>query len=214
MSSGLAFEEDYAKPSDATKMLFLEKSAGRFALDHPLKDKPGDVFYYSSGTTNILQGLYWAWEVLMPGEPFNQGLVTTPFTRDRYIILVTDGAQVGGNGDAYKGRFGAGEIAGENTNSAHGMITAPNDAGVVGSRNNNLDNRLRALARNVKDEGIKLFVIGFNLANNPDELAMLEGIASPTENGVRYFYSANTAADLADAFEEIASRLTDVRLSM
>ena len=43
---------------------------------------------------------------------------------------------------------------------------------------------------------------------------MLEGIASPTENGVRYFYSANTAADLADAFEEIASRLTDVRLSM
>jgi CubicO group peptidase (beta-lactamase class C family) len=55
MSSGLAFEENYAKPSDATKMLFLEKSAGRFALDHPLKDKPGDVFYYSSGTTNILQ---------------------------------------------------------------------------------------------------------------------------------------------------------------
>jgi CubicO group peptidase (beta-lactamase class C family) len=55
MSSGLKFEEDYAKPSDATKMLFLEKSAGRFALDHPLKDKPGSVFYYSSGTTNILQ---------------------------------------------------------------------------------------------------------------------------------------------------------------
>jgi hypothetical protein len=166
------------------------------------------------GNTNILQGLYWGWEVLMPGVPFDQGLVSTPFVRDRYIILVTDGAQVGGNGDAYKGRFGAGEIAGDNTNSAHGMITAPNDAGVVGSRNNNLDNRLRVLARNVKDEGIKLFVIGFNLANNPDELAMLEGIASPTENGVRYFYSANTAADLADAFEEIASRLTDVRLSM
>ena len=166
------------------------------------------------GTTNILQGLYWAWEVLMPGAPFDQALVSTPFARDRYIILVTDGAQFGGNGDAYKGRFGYGEIAGDNNSSAHGVIDAPNDAGVVASRNNNLDNRLRRLARNVKDEGIKLFVIGFNLAGNQDELEMLEGIASPTEGNVRYFYNANSAADLLDAFEEIASRLTDVRLSM
>ncbi len=166
------------------------------------------------GTTNILQGLYWAWEVLMPGEPFNQGLVSTPFTRDRYIILVTDGAQFGGNGDAYKGRFGYGEIAGDNNNAAHGMIDAPNDAGVIASRNNNLDNRLRRLARNVKDEGIKLFVIGFNLAGNQDELDMLEGIASPTENGIHYFYDADSADDLRDALEDISSRLTDVRLSM
>ncbi|HVR68795.1 MAG TPA: VWA domain-containing protein, partial [Verrucomicrobiae bacterium] len=166
------------------------------------------------GTTNILQGLYWAWEVLMPGEPFDQGLVSTPFTRDRYIILVTDGAQFGGNGDAYKGRFGYGEMAGDNTSGAHGMIDAPDDAGVVASRNNNLDNRLRQLARNVKDEGIKVFVIGFNLAGNQDELDMLEGIASPTENNVHYFFDADSADDLRNALEEISSRLTDVRLSM
>ncbi len=166
------------------------------------------------GTTNILQGLYWAWEVLMPGEPFDEGLVSTPFTRDRYIILVTDGAQFGGNGDAYKGRFGYGEMAGDNTSSAHGMIDAPDDAGVIASRNNNLDNRLRQLARNVKDEGIKVFVIGFNLAGNQDELDMLEGIASPTENGIHYFFDADSADDLRDALEEISSRLTDVRLSM
>jgi hypothetical protein len=165
------------------------------------------------GTTSILQGLYWAWEVLMPGEPFDEALVTVPFLRDRYIILVTDGAQFGGNGDAYKGRFGQGEIAGDNTNTAHGTISAPNDAGVVANRQNNLDNRLRRLARNVRDEGIKLYVIGFGLAGNQDELDMLQGIASPPENGVTYFYAAETGADLRNALQEISSRLTDVRLS-
>jgi hypothetical protein len=136
-----------------------------------------------------------------------------PFLRDRYIILVTDGAQFGGNGDAYKGRFGQGEIAGDNTNTAHGTISAPNDAGVVANRQNNLDNRLRRLARNVRDEGIKLYVIGFGLAGNQDELDMLQGIASPPENGVTYFYAAETGADLRNALQEISSRLTDVRLS-
>ena len=167
------------------------------------------------GTTNILQGLYWAWEVLMPGEPFDEALVSTPFARDRYIILVTDGAQFGGNGDAYKGRFGYGEIAGDNTNAAHGTISAPDNAGVIASRNNNLDNRLRQLARNIKDEGIKLYVIGFDLAGNQDELEMLEGIASPPESdGTVYFYDAHDGQDLQDALAVISSRLTDVRLSM
>jgi Putative Flp pilus-assembly TadE/G-like/von Willebrand factor type A domain len=167
------------------------------------------------GTTNILQGLYWAWEVLMPGEPFDEALVSTPFARDRYIILVTDGAQFGGNGDAYKGRFGYGEIAGDNVNAAHGNISAPNDAGVIASRNNNLDNRLRQLARNIRDEGIKLYVIGFDLAGNQDELDMLQGIASPPDSdGTVYFYDAHDGQDLQNALAQISARLTDVRLSM
>jgi len=176
------------------------------------------------GTTNILQGLYWAWEVLMPGAPFNEGLVSTPFQRDRYIILVTDGAQVGGNGDAYKGRFGSGENAGDNTDSAHGMIDAPVEASSwvygdpvpsVVSTNNNLDNRLRVLARNVKDEGIKLYVIGFDLADHPADLRLLATLASPPDgDSPAYFYQCDTAADLQDALKEISSRLTDIRLSM
>jgi len=52
--SGLAFEENYAKSSDATKMLFQKSDMGGFTASHPLKDKPGSVFYYSSGNTNIL----------------------------------------------------------------------------------------------------------------------------------------------------------------
>ena len=55
MSSGLDFEEDYASPSDATNMLFRSYAAGDYAIKSKLKHKPGEVFYYSSGTSNILQ---------------------------------------------------------------------------------------------------------------------------------------------------------------
>ncbi len=53
-SSGLNFVEDYSKSSDATKMLFEKADMGAYTASHKLKDKPGSVFYYSSGNTNIL----------------------------------------------------------------------------------------------------------------------------------------------------------------
>ncbi len=53
-STGLDFEEDYAKSSDATKMLFGSADMAAYTASRPLKYKPGSVFYYSSGNTNIL----------------------------------------------------------------------------------------------------------------------------------------------------------------
>jgi len=55
MNSGLQFEEDYTKPCDATNMLFRTKAAGQYAINCKLKVNPGELFSYSSGTTNILQ---------------------------------------------------------------------------------------------------------------------------------------------------------------
>ena len=54
MSSGLKWTEDYGGPSGATNMLFKKKEMGLYAADVPLEFKPGEVFEYSSGTTNII----------------------------------------------------------------------------------------------------------------------------------------------------------------
>ncbi len=54
MSSGLNWEENYSKPSDATNMLFKTKDAGLFASHAKLTHEPGKVFQYSSGTSNML----------------------------------------------------------------------------------------------------------------------------------------------------------------
>lgn len=54
MSSGLDFEEVYFGDKDATRMLFLEPSAPAYAIKSKLAHEPGEVWYYSSGTTNII----------------------------------------------------------------------------------------------------------------------------------------------------------------
>ena len=54
MSSGLAWEEDYSKLSDVTRMLFQSDDMGQAALDKKSVAKPGTLWNYSSGTTNAL----------------------------------------------------------------------------------------------------------------------------------------------------------------
>ena len=53
-SSGLAWEEIYSGPSDATNMLFKKRDAGIFASHAKPAHLPDTKFYYSSGTSNIL----------------------------------------------------------------------------------------------------------------------------------------------------------------
>ncbi len=56
MSSGLEFEEEYDDLfSDVVLMLYKEKSASNFASNKPLQHDPGTYWYYSSGTTNMIQ---------------------------------------------------------------------------------------------------------------------------------------------------------------
>ncbi|RYD82763.1 MAG: class C beta-lactamase-related serine hydrolase [Sphingobacteriales bacterium] len=53
-TSGLNFEENYNKSSNATVMLFNKADMGKYTALQPLKEKPGTQFYYSSGNSNIL----------------------------------------------------------------------------------------------------------------------------------------------------------------
>jgi CubicO group peptidase (beta-lactamase class C family) len=56
-TSGLDFREDYAGYSEVTNMLFNKGDMATYVADLPLKYKPGSVFYYSSGNTNLLSGI-------------------------------------------------------------------------------------------------------------------------------------------------------------
>lgn len=56
MNSALAWEEDYSKISDVTKMLFLAKDMTKVQLQKELVGEPGSIWNYSSGTSNLLSG--------------------------------------------------------------------------------------------------------------------------------------------------------------
>jgi CubicO group peptidase (beta-lactamase class C family) len=57
MNSGLAWEEDYTKISDVTKMLFQAEDMSKCQAEKPALFKPNNHWYYSSGTTNLLSGI-------------------------------------------------------------------------------------------------------------------------------------------------------------
>ena len=54
MQSGLRWNEDYGTKSDVTLMLHREGDMSRYAFDMPLEYPAGTHWYYSSGTTNIV----------------------------------------------------------------------------------------------------------------------------------------------------------------
>ncbi|OYT11833.1 MAG: serine hydrolase [Bacteroidetes bacterium 4572_112] len=71
MNSGLKWTEDYGDISEATIMLYDKGDVGKYALSMPAKKAPDTEWYYSSGTSNILQEIikrqfannneYWNW---------------------------------------------------------------------------------------------------------------------------------------------------------
>lgn len=57
MQSGLGWNEDYGNRSDVTVMLHCEADFAEYAANKPLANPPGEKWYYSSGTTNIVSAL-------------------------------------------------------------------------------------------------------------------------------------------------------------
>ena len=180
-------------------------------------------------TTNAPQGLFWAWEVLMPGDPFNQAVVSPPFPRAQAIVLMTDGQSHGGNGDAYHGWFGQDDQS--SSTSDFGKITMPGynadcTAGGGTQVDNNYGDRLLALATKIKGcdgphaDGtlgkgagwgpVKLYVIQYAQAGDEDLTTLLQKVA--TDKDPPYFFAASNGAELTKAFTAIGASLSALRL--
>jgi hypothetical protein len=142
------------------------------------------------GYTNIPAGLNWAWHVLMPTAPFTEADAATSATRRmRAIVLLTDGANTGMWGDAYKQVFGT------------GTGNPPREP---------MDNRLKALADNVKADDVTIYTIQF--ANSETVVTdLLKYVATGPDSP---FYNYAPDADtLRQVFKEVANNLSDLRLS-
>ena len=144
---------------------------------------PGGAQYY----TNIPDGLAWAWEVLMPTAPFTEGALPAGTAEPpRAIVLMTDGSNTCAVGDAYQNYSGCG-VFGDNS-----------------WRNQ----RLIDLATAIKAQGVYIYAIQFADAGNA---GLLQQVATKTT--APFYYYAPSAADLSNAFTEIANNLSNLRLS-
>lgn len=55
MTSGLKWVEDYGDISEATIMLYSKAAIAEYAIQAPAENTPDSIWYYSSGSSNILQ---------------------------------------------------------------------------------------------------------------------------------------------------------------
>ena len=142
----------------------------------------------AGGNTNLPAGLGWAWRVLTTGAPFEH-TITTEYTPDKAIVLMTDGENCAAYGDAYKAVFGLCS----NTTSRDKMNA-----------------RAEKLAANIKATGVVIYVVQF-VETNSTLKAFLKKVASGPD--APYYYYAPDPSALKGAFHEIANHLSELRLS-
>jgi Mg-chelatase subunit ChlD len=140
-----------------------------------------------TGTTNITQGLGWAWRVVKPEAPFTEADPDPDGPRQQAIVLLTDGENFAGNGDGYKTVFGYGS----------------------GGRAE-MNNRLRELSANVKASGVKIYAIQFANSGGPLQALMKEIASGPD---APYYHYAPDSGALQTVFKEVANHLSELRLS-
>lgn len=140
-----------------------------------------------TGTTNITQGLGWAWRVVKPEAPYTEADPDPDGPRQQAIVLLTDGENFGGNGDGYKTVFGYGS-----------------------SGRNDMNDRLRELATNIKASGVKVYTIQFANSGGPLQTLMKEIASGPD---APYYHYAPDPSTLQTVFQGVANHLSELRLS-
>ncbi|WP_419901823.1 pilus assembly protein TadG-related protein [Kiloniella sp.] len=128
------------------------------------------------GTTTIAQGLVWAWRTLMPGVPYNEA--STKSNLRRAIVIMTDGMNTSSFRDAYRGNLNTSEM----------------------------DERLEAVAAQIKATGVDIYVVEYHVETN-----LMKSVASATT--APYYFKADNAADLEEAFDKIGTELSELRVS-
>lgn len=198
-----------AAPAGADLLPNMESpSWGRYSCPQanvvPLRDrterdslKASIDSYAASGATAGHIGTSWGWYLLSPNWASVLPSESAPAAYSdkmvqKSMIVMTDG------------EFNTSYIGGKGANPSVNNGAASDDTQQTAESYARFD----ALCTSVKDSGITVYTVGFNL-NDPDALAHLGTCASAAD----HFYDAKTGAQLKDAFKDIANRLGNLRVA-
>jgi Flp pilus assembly protein TadG len=138
------------------------------------------------GNTYIPAGLFWGLNILSPEAPFQAargfGERVDGVPVQKVLVLMTDGA------NTRSPDYGAGSHSGA-------------DVALANSRS-------AELCSNIKDKGIKIYTVAFDVADNAVKDMLRDCASSPAD-----FYDAEDGAELETAFAEIGANLSPLRIA-
>ena len=146
----------------------------------------------SAGNTHINMGLVWGWRVISPKEPFTEGHGYNNEDYNKAIVLMTDGQNV----------------MSSSVYSAYGYLSDGN----LGTTNSGdavdeLDARTTLVCDRIKNKGILLYTITFQVSSSSTRDLMEECATDPS----RYFDSPSDS-ELEAAFRAIGKELSNLRI--
>ncbi|MCS7268835.1 MAG: VWA domain-containing protein [Geminicoccaceae bacterium] len=155
----------------------------------------------ASGSTAGHVGVAWGWYTLSP----NFGVWTGssrpgPYGREdtqKILVLMTDGE--------YNSSYCNGVIA---RNSTTGSGDPRNHINCDAPNGHSFDQAQR-LCTAIKQNGIIVFTVGFQIVDDPRARALMSSCATSPQHA----YTAETGAQLRQAFQQIANRISNLRIS-
>lgn len=162
--------------------------------------KIDSLSHWNGSGTNTAEGLAWGWRVLSPGEPFAEGAAYGE-TR-KVIVLMTDG--VNNVDPASHDRLSQYSAYGYLEQWFASRIPTLSYAGFK----EHVDDRMSQICANAKASDITIYTVAFNVSDSTT-LDLLTACATQPP----YAYTAETAEELVEAFKQIASSLSHLRLA-
>jgi hypothetical protein len=171
-------------------------------------DRLDGLIAYGAMGTFIPTGLAWGWHLLSSNEPFTQGIAAgSPYsaTTLKALVLFTDGDN---SVTAYSSNPNNSYFSAYGYLSENRLGTTSNAT----TANTTLNTKTSTLCTNVKNAGIRLYVITFGTLTTATT-TMMTNCASVVDGDTLYYHAPTTTA-LADIFKEIGEDLSDIHLSM
>ncbi len=153
----------------------------------------------AAGSTNVPEGIAWGWRALSPKAPFADGRAYSDTENNKIMVVLTDG-----------------------TNSINTLPTDLGGAysswgypmsGRLGSNpgtnlRNGLDTKTRSVCAKAKAAGIKVYTIGLMIDD-----AAGQKLLSDCSSGAAYYYNSPSSSQLQSVFDDIAKKISKLRIS-
>lgn len=153
----------------------------------------------AAGSTNVPEGVAWGWRMLSPKAPFADGKAYNDTENDKIMVVLTDGTNAINTfptdlGGAYSSwGFPYSQRVGTNAGT---------------NLRDGLDAKTRSVCSKIKAAGVKIYTIGPMIDD-----ANGQQLLSDCSSGSGYYYNSPTASQLQAVFDDIAKKISKLRIS-
>ena len=167
---------------------------------------------WSGNGTMANLGAVWGWRVLSPTSPFTEGKQYDDPSFNKVLIILTDGENLISQGDL-NFSSGCSQFTKPKYNSHYTAYGYLSD-GRLGTNNNTnvantqLDQKLKVVCENIKETGITIYTIVFQLTDASTLDLFRECATDPDK-----FFNSPNNEQLNDAFRTNGAELSNLRIA-